>query len=161
MSEKKYFMRNNGSGAILEVIGKHESGDYMCNWIFNTGTGFRYHPYEFEKEFVPIDSAIVDKLERQRCGRRGEGVATLEKEPLPDFWKEIDGVKKCSFCGSLHPMSLIEIIKEKGFGIIHPSDKSYKWYVDGYNKYYRMHDTPEFIDQYNSLVTQSKNPDSL
>ncbi len=53
-------------------------------------------------------------------------------------------------------MSLIELIKEKGFGIIERSTKSYKWYVGNF-KYYRMHDTAEFIEQYNTLSSQSQN----
>lgn len=163
MIEKGYYKRNNGSEAILEVIGTHESGDPLCSWLFNTGgNGFRYHAYEFGNEFVPVAKEEVEKLERQRCGRRGESVASLEKELLPDYWRQLpNGDRTCSFCGSLHPDSVIEIIKQHGFGVIHKSDKNYKWYISrpsvenglrGGIKYYRQHDTDDFIKNYNQLV---------
>lgn len=167
MVQNGYYKRNNGSEAIIEVVGIHESGDYLCVWIFNSSEKpFRYHSYDFEKEFESISIKEVKKLERQRCPRRGEGAMMFEKEPLPDYWRVLpNGDKTCSFCGSLHPDSIIEIVKTSGFGVIERSDKSYKWYIhrptiknalEGGIKYYRQHDTPEFINKFNELVSSSK-----
>lgn len=170
MIEKGYYKRNNGSEAFLRVVDIHESGDPICVWGFTTllddRTSFRYHHHEFEKEFVAISEEEVNKLERQRCPRREEGVFSLEKDPLPDFWDvRANGDKTCSFCGSLHPESVIEILKKNGFGCIERSTKNYKWYINrpevhnaggGGIKYYRQHDTEKFIAEYNSLLDESK-----
>ncbi len=72
----------------------------------------------------------------------------------------------CSFCGSLNPDRVIDLIKQYGFSIINPSTKSYKWYVErlhipnasfGGIKYYRWHDDEKFIKDYNDLVTLQRN----
>ncbi len=165
MTTINYYKRNNGSEAILQHVGFHESGDYLCHWgLTECVNPFRYHKYEFENEFVLItkDEAAQAFSDRQRCGRRGEGFFGLETEALPDYWKKLpNGDRVCSFCGSLHPESVIQIIKEHGFQGIQRSDKSYKWYIsrpnihnalEGGIKYYRMHDTPEFIAAYNELL---------
>lgn len=101
--------------------------------------------------------------EMHRCGRRNEGgPMSQSKEENPDEWILRGDDKICSYCGSVHPMRLIELIKQRGFGLINPSDKNYKWYLNrpeirnagfGALKYYRQHDTPEFIAAYNELVS--------
>jgi hypothetical protein len=90
-----------------------------------------------------------------------------EREENIDHWAVLaNGDKTCSFCGSLHPMTVIDIIKKYGFGVIGRTDKSYKWYVtrpevknamEGGIKYYRHHDTQEFMDAFNSLVAKPTN----
>jgi hypothetical protein len=161
-----YLKRVNGSEHIVEHVGWHESGDYLLRLLFSeTENPFRQHKYEVEKEYTVIDKAEVDKLERQSCGRRMNELGPFERKENLDHWAVLaNGDKVCSFCGSLHPMTVIDIIKKYGFGSISRTDKSYKWYVkrpevhnamDGGIKYYRHHDTPEFIAQYNDLITQS------
>ena len=97
----------------------------------------------------------------QTCGRRMRDFGPWKHEENLDEWNKIGNDLICSFCGSLHPDRVIELIKEHGFGIVSPSDKSYKWYIHQPNtpnasfggiKYYRYHDTDEFINKYNELV---------
>ena len=150
MDIKKGFYRRKTSSHILEVVGLHESGDPLCNWIFTSGTGFRYHRYEFSKEMEVILKSEVDKLDTHTCHRRyTTSVADI------DVWYVKDTIRKCSYCGSLHPMDLISIIKDEGTSVIEPSTKSYKWHVNstkGYLKYYRQHDTTEFITEIIKLM---------
>lgn len=103
--------------------------------------------------------------EKQTCPNRMESVGTQEHKEGLDEWELRGDDKCCSYCGSLHPDRVLELIKEKGFGIVEKTDKSYKWYVNrnnvpnaGYGgiKYYRWHDTDEFIEKYNELVTKHK-----
>lgn len=158
-------MRNNGTNALIEVTGIHESGDILCRWAFDQGNSFRYHPFEFGNEFKPATQEFVDSIERQICPEHGDipqvfaySVDTT-KNPLPDRWDvREDGFRHCSFCGSLHPDDLISLIKEYGFGIIEPTTKNYKWYVRVGNqqmKYYRYHDCQyDFVNKYNALISE-------
>lgn len=153
--KKGFYKRNNGSEAILKVVDIHESGDPLCLWIFSTGAPFRYHHYEFTKEFEPITEDVVNSLDRHTCPRRYVD-GTIEN---PDVWYKKDDYRTCSYCGSLHPDDLLTIIKDEGFGVIEKSTKSYKWYVScskGHLKYYRPHDTESFIEGYNKLIDKSR-----
>lgn len=161
-----YLQRVNGSGHIVEHVGFHESGDYLLRQLFSREDDkpYRQHKYEVEKEYNVIDKAEVDKLERQTCGRRGENGMDSETSPFVgagsnrDHWRNNN---TCSYCGSLRPSEVINLIKEKGFSVIERSDKSYKWYINshanGHAKYYRAHDTKEFIEEYNELVRIKRN----
>lgn len=164
-TNKRFFKRNNGSEAIIIVIGTHESGDYLCLWLSDSGRQpFRYHKYDFDKEFVEISEEEINKLERHRCGRRDESPLGQSDEEKPDYWKVLqNGDKVCSYCGSLHPQTLIELVKKYGVEIIEGTTKGYKWYVNqpgvsnatqGGIKYYRHHDTEDFIKQLNELIKQ-------
>lgn len=97
---------------------------------------------------------------KQLCPRRPAG--NMFNLPETDKWEiRHDGFYHCSFCGSLHPDEVLKLIKEHGFGIIEHSDKQYKWYLDipknDHLKYYRHHDTTEFIDGYNNLINEFRN----
>lgn len=163
-----YYKRNNGSQALIQVVGEHESGDLLCRWLFDNYIPFRYHPYEFKNEFEPVTEEYVNSIERHCCPDH-HNIPTvftcsvdLEKNPNPDRWDVSDGIRRCSYCGSIHPDDLISLIKEHGFGIIEPSTKSYKWYINVPNiecgKYYRLHDeNSDFVNKYKQLVTEFKN----
>ncbi len=147
-----YLKRVNGSGHIVEHVGFHESGDYLLRFLFSESeNSFRQHKYEVEKEYNVIDKSEVENLERQNCGRN-EGRYELKS----DYWRGgTANIRTCSYCGGLHPMDVIKIIKEEGFGVIGQTDKNYKWYINsknGHLKYYRHHDTQEFIESYNQLI---------
>jgi len=158
--EKGYYKRNNGSNALLEVVGEHESGDVLCVWAFDKKEPFRYHPYEFKNEFEPVTQEYVDSIERQCCpariqqGRKPEGI------DLPDRWdKDQFGTRTCSYCGSVHPDDVLELIKEKGLGIQEKTTKNYKVYINAgtgrYYKFYSYHwDEGDFIDKYNVLCAE-------
>ena len=156
-----YLKRVNGSGHIVEHVGYHESGDYLLRLLFSTTDNpFRQHKYEVEKEYNVVDKSEVDKLERQTCPQRMTGESNI------DTWKLLpNGDRTCSYCGSLHPESVISIIKEFGGSVIECSTKSYKWYINRPNvhnameggiKYYRYHDTEEFVQQLNLLLNNIK-----
>lgn len=152
-----YLKRVNGSGHIVEHIGWHESGDYLLRQLFEiSDKGYRQHKYEVEKEYKVIDKSEVDALERQTCGRRMNDFGPFTRAENLDHWKKEGGFRICSFCGSIHPDDLIEAIKKDGFKIIGRTDKNYKWYINDTKKYYRQHDTPEFINAYNSLLDTLK-----
>jgi len=101
--------------------------------------------------------------EKLTCPRR---MFNNTEEENPDEWVRIGGNERvCSYCGSIHPMDLIDLIKELGFSFIEATTKSYKWYIHkgrvknaslGAVKYYRHHDTEEFIQEYNKLIKKSK-----
>jgi hypothetical protein len=109
---------------------------------------------------------IIQTEEKHTCPERMNGFGPWDKEENLDTW-EIRGQDKCcSFCGSMHPDRVLELVKEQGFKVISRSDKQYKWYIEQANvpnasfggiKYYRWHDTEEFINGYNELVSQHKN----
>ena len=94
---------------------------------------------------------------KQLYPRRPGG--NMWKLPEHDTWEiRENNLYHCSYCGSLHPDEVLKLIKEHGFGIINHSDKQYKWYIDipskSILKYYRHHDTDEFINAYNELIKQ-------
>jgi len=155
-----YLKRVNGFGHIVEHVGWHESGDYLLQSLFSTSEKpFRQHKYEVEKEYAVVEKSEVDLLERQTCGRRMQDWGPWERGQNLDHWSIRDGKKTCSFCGSINPTTLLELLKEKGFSIINRSDKSYKWYIEGPGvmaKYYRQHDTEDFINGYNTLIDEAK-----
>lgn len=158
-----YLKRNNGSGHIVEHVGWHESGDYLLRQLFSTtDKPYRQHKYDVEQQYVVIDKAEVDALERQTCGRKAVDYNPMSKQfPEVDFWQILpNGDPVCSYCGSLKPERVLELVKEHGVGIISPA-KSYKWYVtqpnvrnamEGGIKYYRFHDTDEFLTELQTLV---------
>lgn len=95
--------------------------------------------------------------EAHTCG--GHQAAAGSQDNL-DTWRLIGKDKVCSYCGSLHPERVLELVKEHGLGVLEPSTKSYKWYVTrrdvpnalfGGIKYYRWHDTPAFLAAIKSL----------
>jgi len=153
-----YYKRVNGSGHIVEHIGTHESGDFLIGQLFEQSEkGYRAHPFDFLKEYDKIDKSEVDALDRQTCPERSLGGATTNTNI--DFWKQDydgKGFRKCSYCGSMHPEDALRLIKEHSTSIIEPATgKNYKWYVYG-EKYYKWHNTPEFIKEYNTLLFTRK-----
>jgi hypothetical protein len=111
---------------------------------------------------VNIDARLprTSTGEKQTCGRRMNDFGPWERKENLDEWEIIGKDKICSFCGSLHPESVLEIVKEFGKETIEIA-KSYKWYVKrpdvpnasfGGIKYYRDHDTPEFLEELKELI---------
>lgn len=107
------------------------------------------------KVYISAYLPRTDTGETQTCPERMRSVGPFERKENLDTWRLIGGDRVCSFCGSLHPDRVIELLKELGIGIIDNSTKSYKFYVHrpdvpnasfGGIKYYRWHDTPEFVD---------------
>lgn len=83
----------------------------------------------------------------------------------PPVWERVGDDLVCSYCGSASPDTVLRLIKKNGFGVLSPSTKGYKWYLRrasvpnagfGAIKYYRWHDTPKFIEEYNKLVAEFK-----
>lgn len=104
--------------------------------------------------------------EKQTCGRRMNDFGGQNRTEMLDEWISIGDDKVCSYCGSLHPERVIELIKQHGIGIIARTDKDYKVYIErkdvpnashGGIKYYMQHNTPEFVSAYNELITNYKN----
>jgi len=158
--EKGYYKRNNGSSALIEVVGEHESGDVLGIWAFDSKDPFRYHPFEFGKEFEPVTQEYVDSIERQCCPERISQGSKPEGIENPDCWnKDVFGTRRCSFCGSIHPDDVLELLKEKGLGIQEKTNKSYKVYINaGVGRYYKFcgyhWSEGDFIEKYNKLVEE-------
>ncbi len=100
-----------------------------------------------------------DESSKHMCGRRmGYGIEL----GIPfDVWDKVGADRVCSFCGSMHPEDLIALIRKDGLSVIEPSTKDYKWYIkqsdihnagQGAIKYYKQHNTEEFVKQYNELI---------
>ena len=64
------------------------------------------------------------------CGRRMSDLGPWKREEGLDGWRDRDGVRACTFCGSMHPEDFFAAI-DRGLKIV-PTDKSYKLYVDNY-----------------------------
>lgn len=101
---------------------------------------------------------VTDTGEAHTCGSRS--TINEGQEGHLDSWRLIGKDKVCSYCGSLHPERVRELVQEHGLGVLEPSTKSYKWYVTrrdvpnalfGGIKYYRWHDTPAFLAAIKSL----------
>jgi len=82
-------------------------------------------------------------------------------ETIMDSWDTLGDDLVCSYCGSMHPSSVLKAVKEHGKDIIEATDKSYKIYVTrkGVNnasfggiKYYRWHDTEEFVKEIRKIL---------
>ena len=158
LNAKKWYKRNNSSEYVIEVLGTQKNGDYLCRWLFDDGKPFVYPKQEFTEEFIKLTKKEIiemSKVERHKCERRIKNQGNIINGIKPDYWRKYpNGDMVCSYCGSLHPDSVIAIVKEFGAGVIERSDKDYKWYInrptvanalEGGIKYYRQHDTPEFI----------------
>jgi hypothetical protein len=101
--------------------------------------------------------------EKHMCPQRTPGPWAFL--PDEDEWEIRGDDKCCSYCGSLHPDRVLELVRQHGPSVIEMTDKSYKWYVNRQNipnagfggiKYYRYHDTKEFIDELNKLFNTNK-----
>lgn len=67
------------------------------------------------------------------CPRRSEVVGPF-KLPEADHW---GSDKTCSFCGGLHPDEALRLLREGAE--ITPTDKNYKFYINGTRKGYFQH----------------------
>lgn len=99
--------------------------------------------------------------EMMTCGRRMTEFGPWKRNENLDEWIKVGEDRVCSFCGSLHPRDVINIIKEHGPQQIKPTTKGYKMYVSrpgvanaslGGIKYYRQHDDENFVKDFNQLV---------
>ncbi len=148
-----YLQRVNGSGHIVEHIGFHESGDYILRGLFSLGEGYRQHKYETEKQYQVIDKSIVDAIEKQSCPQNYQN-----KFGIIDYWQLRGGVPCCSFCGSIKPSFMFEMIDKHTMKIVGSTTKSYKRYVTipdvGMYKLYTQHLMPAFVEKYNSYVDE-------
>lgn len=128
---------------------------------------FGFQGISYDENEISISGYIprIVTEEVQTCQRRIQDLGPWDRKENIDKWVIIGDDKCCSFCGSMHPDRVIELIKLYGMKIIEPSTKQYKWYIHQENvpnasyggiKYYRYHDTPEFIKQYNDLINNEK-----
>lgn len=112
-------------------------------------------------------SARMERIkgkEKFTCGRRQDLFAYQGQVKNEDTWDLINGDRICSYCGSMHPDEVLAIAMETP-GAIERSDKGYKWYINRPNrpnasfggiKYYRQHDTPEFVAAWNRMIDERK-----
>ncbi len=132
---------------------------------YGIGTSSRYGDgYQIKTEvraIVKIEDGV------HWCPRRGEGGPGPRIAKDGDHWRVYpNGLRSCSYCGSLHPEDMKVLLIGHGLSAIEPSDKGYKWYLArpfsavnaqiGPIKYYRMHDTPELVEVLRELIEKSK-----
>lgn len=93
-------------------------------------------------------------VQKQLCPRRAE-LPTTARFPDMDVWDVYDGNLRCSFCGSLHPDYVLEMMR---LGVeLGPTDKNYKIYVkvlgthEGkfYFQHFDLEQKHKFIELYN------------
>lgn len=107
---------------------------------------------------------------RQRCGRRDDMFAMNRGDgELPDTWDlGPDGMRTCSYCGSIHFEDLLTICRRtvegvEGYGV-EGTTKGYKVYVkqpgvrnasEGAIKYYKQHSPVEVSAEDSELFSQA------
>lgn len=105
----------------------------------------------------------VTESETQTCPAR-EGFGPWKRESDLDTWEMRGNDLCCSFCGSIKPSRVIELVKEFGSSIIDPG-KAGKYYVSrksvpnagfGGIKFYTYHFSPEEIEAYNAVLRDTK-----
>jgi len=97
-------------------------------------------------------------MSEQTCPRRTNEFGPWEHKELLDRWRTEDlgphKVRKCSFCGGLHPEDALMLFKLPGIEII-PTDKSYKLYIRDplgrQAKIYNQHFSPEQAKTWNEI----------
>lgn len=148
-----------------DTLNKYPNDDVVQSQLKACIDSFGFSSYGGDGYDFTISASIPIinlKDEKQRCPRRDESpMGMKETDPTPDHWQMRGSDKCCSYCGSLHPNRVIELVKQFGFGILERSTKGYKWYINrpdvpnagfGGIKYYRQHDTDLFINDFNALV---------
>ena len=66
-------------------------------------------------------------MSEHQCPRRDEGPAGAY--PGLDTWRDRNGERSCSFCGSLHPDDFMAAVRDRRV-VVGPTDKNYKVYVE-------------------------------
>ncbi|HYC27881.1 MAG TPA: hypothetical protein VEB42_03680, partial [Chitinophagaceae bacterium] len=104
---------------------------------------------------------LIDTGEVQTCPRRMNEFGPWKHEENLDTWKIRGEDKCCSFCGSVHPERVIELVKQHGPQIIQTTDKGYKFYISrpevpnasfGGIKTYLQHWSEDQVAQYNAIL---------
>lgn len=164
LSKTDYDTAHSACKALLEST----KDEYLKKELQSAINSFGFMGFSGAGYSIDISAKLprTKGTEPQTCPRRMKESGPWKYEEGLDTWDKIGDDEVCSFCGSLKPSRVIELIKEHGFGLIERSTKTYKWYLHrkgvpnssfGGFKYYRMHDTDEFISQYNELLDKAKN----
>lgn len=158
---------------INQLKEKHKNNLVFVRILQSCEMSFGFSSFSGEGYQVSI-SGYRERIKtdiRHRCARRNENpnpnfmISEGGTVDAPDIWEKIGDDLVCSYCGSLHPDNVLTLIKEKGFSVLEFSTKPYKWYIKrkdvpnasyGGIKYYRQHDTPEFVDALNELYMNQK-----
>jgi hypothetical protein len=89
----------------------------------------------------------------------------MDKTENQDEWQLRGEDKCCSYCGSMHPERVLELIQKHGFGIVESTTKDYKRYINrsdipnagfGGIKFYIYHFNEDQIKRYNALIDLHK-----
>ncbi|MCG5072264.1 hypothetical protein [Paraburkholderia tagetis] len=124
---------------------------------------FKAHDLRME-ELLADNWQVVDEAEQRAaaptgthfCGRRG-----VDDGSKPDYFHNLGGEERCSYCGSVSGDSFLAFI-EAG-GEVGPTDKSYKAYLHGNDavrapglKFYFQHLSPEQRTRFIALLNERK-----
>lgn len=120
------------------------------------------HDISIYGEFPRIKTGV-----KQTCPRRMTEFGPWDRAENLDEWDKVGDDTVCSFCGSLHPDRVLELVREHGPWVIECTTKSYKWYLRregiinagfGGLKYYRHHDTEAFLESLRILMQPQQPP---
>jgi len=152
--------------SLLEnlIATQHENDELILETRNALNNGFGFYGVTRSKFNFQVSASrdyVVDESALQTCPARFNTLGPWERKENIDTWNTSGEDKVCSFCGSLKPSRVIELVKEHGLNIIEPG-KTGKYYVHrgdvpnagfGGIKFYTYHFSPEQISEYNDFVT--------
>lgn len=147
-----------------KAITENENNEIFCDQMAAVIDSFGFRGFGGKDIDIHVSAYLptVQTGEIQTCPRRSEG--PMANEINADTWVMRGGDKCCSYCGSIHPDRVIELIKELGPSIFDRTTKSYKGYINRSNvpnagfggiKFYIQHFDQIQIDKLNSLISGS------
>ena len=145
---------------LLNNPNDEEIQEHMKDIMGNFGFTGKYCSPTFSLT-VSAYMPVTRTTEIMTCDRRLETGRPLEENL--DYWEIRGDDKCCSYCGSLHPERVLELIKERGKEIFEKTTKPYKGYIDrpevpnagfGGIKFYVHHFSAEQLSKLNQLLKQ-------
>lgn len=163
----KYLIEENGitydRAQMLcnKAMTENKDDEVFCDQMAASMNSFGFRGFGGGDISIKIDAYIpvVATAEKHTCPRRIEG--PWAGDVGIDIWNMIGEDKCCSYCGSLHPDRVIELIKELGSSIYGSTTKSYKGYITrdnvpnagfGGTKFYVQHFDKIQLDKLNMLL---------
>lgn len=168
---KDYLIEENGINyerALMlanKALEDNESEEEFCNQLSRSINSFGFTGFGGHGIDIIISAYLpnVDTGEKHTCPRRAEGPWYDQKNI--DTWEMRGDDKCCSYCGSIHPDRVIDLLKELGTSIFGGTTKGYKGYIHRDNvpnagfggiKFYTQHFDKLQLEKLNSLLAGGK-----
>jgi hypothetical protein len=159
--------------AVVKALAESHPDNENLQRAWNGGRGFGFSGFSSGKFRYTVSAGLpttpMPDQEGFWCPRRLEtgqvpgGVFKGAEEK--DKWEKRGDDPCCSYCGSIKPSRVFDLVREHGFGIIGSTDKGYKYYLTRPNvpnasfggiKFYLQHFSQDDINEYNTLLTNFK-----